>query len=101
RATGVSDGGIADLASRWGRMRARVTEDAGQRRGSLFVPIHWSDQYAGNSRVGALVNPEVDPVSGQPELKHTPVRMKPFEVRWHGFILSRTPLSPRDEPGLD
>src|SRR5699024_5492628 len=33
----IADGGIAELTSRWGRMRVRVAEDAGQQRGSLFV----------------------------------------------------------------
>jgi assimilatory nitrate reductase catalytic subunit len=28
-------------------------------------------------------------VSGEPEFKHTPVRIEPFGVRWHGFVLSR------------
>jgi assimilatory nitrate reductase catalytic subunit len=43
--------------------------------------------------VGALVNPAVDPVSGEPEFKHTPVRVEPFAVAWYGFILSRHALS--------
>lgn len=101
RTAGTGDGRIAELASRWGRMRARVAEDEGQQRGSVFVPIHWSAQYAGNGRVGALVNPVTDPDSGQPESKHTPVRMAAFEAAWHGFMLSRTPLSSHAEPGLD
>jgi assimilatory nitrate reductase catalytic subunit len=42
--------------------------------------------------VGAVVNPAVDPVSGEPEFKHTPVRVEPFGVNWYGFILSRTEL---------
>ena len=42
--------------------------------------------------MGAVVNPVVDPVSGEPEFKHTPVRVEPFGVAWYGFILSRTEL---------
>jgi assimilatory nitrate reductase catalytic subunit len=34
----------------------------------------------------------VDPVSGQPELKHTPAAIEPFAADWYGVILSRTPL---------
>ena len=40
-----------------------------QRRGSLFAPMHWTDQYASLARVDALASSAVDPVSGQPELK--------------------------------
>jgi assimilatory nitrate reductase catalytic subunit len=56
------------------------------------MPIHWSGQTASDARVGAVVNPAVDPVSGEPEFKHTPVRVEPFGVNWYGFILSRTEL---------
>jgi assimilatory nitrate reductase catalytic subunit len=46
--------------------------------------------------VGALVNPTVDSVSGEPEFKHTPARVAPFVAAWQGFVLSRVPLALRD-----
>ncbi len=88
----LTDGDLARIESRWGRMLARVVCDAGQRRGSVFVPMHWSDAFARAARVGSLVNPVVDPVSGRPESKHTPVRVGPFAAAWHAFVLSRQPL---------
>lgn len=94
-AYGVRDGGLARVASRWGAMVARVRHTGGMARGSAFVPIHWNDQFASDARVGAVVNPVVDPVSGEPEFKHTPVQVEEFRVDWHGFILSR------EEPALD
>ena len=48
------------------------------------------------TRVGALVNPTVDAVSGEPEFKHTPARVGAFVVSWQGFVLSRRPVVPRD-----
>jgi assimilatory nitrate reductase catalytic subunit len=74
-------------------MVARVRHGGGIARGSVFVPIHWNGQTASDARVGALVNPVVDPVSGEPEFKHTPVRVDPFGVTWYGFILSRRALA--------
>jgi assimilatory nitrate reductase catalytic subunit len=53
------------------------------------VPIHWNAQTASDARIGALVNPAVDPISGEPEFKHTPVKIEPFIVNWHGFALLR------------
>ncbi len=38
------------------------------------------------------MNPVVDPISGEPEFKHTPARIEPFFVQWYGFVLSREPL---------
>ena len=91
---GVQDGHLARISTRWGAMVARVQHSGGIARGSMFVPIHWNNQSASDARVGALVNPVVDPVSGEPEFKHTPVRIEAFHVAWHGFILSRHALKP-------
>ena len=90
---GLRDGALAELTSAWGRMHARVAVDQGQRPGSLFVPFHWSDGLAHLARADALVNPAVDPISGQPESKHTPVRVAPLRVAWHGFLLCREPVT--------
>jgi len=89
---GVRAGELARVTSQWGQMVARVQHGGGMARGAVFIPIHWSGQTASDARVGALVSPAVDPVSGEPEFKHTPVRIEPFGVRWHGFILSRREL---------
>ncbi|MDR5856666.1 molybdopterin-dependent oxidoreductase [Caballeronia sp. LZ062] len=92
-ACGVREGELARVTSRWGSMVARVQHGGGMPRGSVFVPIHWNDQVASDARVGAVVNPVVDPVSGEPEFKHTPVTIEKFHVTWHGFSLSRNALS--------
>jgi assimilatory nitrate reductase catalytic subunit len=94
---GLADGDLARAESRWGTMLARVVLDPGQRRGSVFVPMHWSDAFARLARADALVNPAVDPISGQPESKHTPVRVSPYAAAWHAFVLSRDPIA--DPPG--
>ncbi|GLQ99194.1 nitrate reductase [Dyella mobilis] len=90
---GVREGELARVRSRWGAMVARVKHGGGILAGSVFVPIHWSDQFASDARVGGVVNPVVDPVSGEPEFKHTPVSVEPFPVRWYGFSLSRDALA--------
>ena len=84
---------LAVIESRWGSMIARVQITGSQQQGSLFVPMHWTEQYASQGRMGALVNPVVDPISKQPESKHTPVRIKAYQALWQGFILSRRELT--------
>ena len=91
---GVKTGALARISTRWGSMVARVQHGGGIARGGVFVPIHWNGQTASDARVGALVNPVVDPISGEPEFKHTPVRIEPFNTTWHGFILSRYAVNP-------
>ncbi len=38
----------------------------------------------------------MDPISGEPEFKHTPARVEPFVVSWYGFALSRRELALKD-----
>jgi len=90
---GVREGELARVSSQWGAMVARVQHGGGIARGGLFIPIHWNGQSASDARVGTVVNPAVDPVSGEPEFKHTPVMIERFGVSWHGFILSRGELA--------
>ena len=93
-ACGVSENGLARVHSRWGEMIVRVRTNPGQQPGSVFVPMHWGTPLAPRGRVNAAVNPAVDPLSGQPESKHTPVRVQAYRPRWHGFLLSRDAIDP-------
>ncbi len=88
----IEEGELANLFSRWGEMVGRVRFDNGQRRGELFAPMHWSEQFSSQGKVCAVVNPAVDALSGQPEFKHTPVQIRRYQSVWHGFILSRREL---------
>jgi assimilatory nitrate reductase catalytic subunit len=90
---GARDGALVRVVTRWGRMVVRLRTSGEIARGSIFVPIHWSGSNASDARVGALVGPGVDPVSGEPEFKNTPARVEPFVVNWYGFALTRGSLS--------
>jgi assimilatory nitrate reductase catalytic subunit len=94
---GVAQGGWARIESRWGAMIAEVSVTPDVKPGDVFVPMHWNDQFAGNGAVNRVVNPETDAVSGQPELKHTPVRVAPWTPAWRATILTRARLVPRAE----
>jgi assimilatory nitrate reductase catalytic subunit len=91
-ARGLADGGFARVSSAWGEAVLRVTLDDGLRPGAAFAPFHWTGTHAAKGRVNAIVNPEVDPISGQPELKHTPVSLEPWRPAWEGFLLRRRAL---------
>jgi len=93
---GVRPGELVRVSTRWGSMVARLRCSGEIGRGMIFAPMHWNSQYAGDGRVGSLVSPAVDPVSGEPEFKHTPARVAPFVVAWQGFVLSRKPVLIRD-----
>jgi len=90
---GVREGSLVRIATRWGSMIARLHRSGEIVRGAVFVPIHWTDSNASDARVGSLINPALDPHSGEPEFKHTPARVEPFVVAWHGFVLTRRALT--------
>ncbi|MDP2098020.1 MAG: molybdopterin-dependent oxidoreductase [Methylobacter sp.] len=90
---GLVANSLAMIESRLGSMLARVQITDSQLPGNIFVPMHWTEQYASRGRMGALVNPIVDPISKQPESKHTPARIKAYQPSWQGFILSRRELA--------
>ncbi|GAB3680344.1 molybdopterin-dependent oxidoreductase [Salinisphaera aquimarina] len=95
------NGALARVATAWGALTARVTVTTNQRRGSLFVPMHWNDQFAADARVGALGNPAVCPISGEPEFKHTPAAIAPYAAAWYGFILAARPLPIARDAAVD
>jgi assimilatory nitrate reductase catalytic subunit len=92
---GLVDGGLARIANPFGEILVRVRFGAGQRQGSIFVPIHWSDAFTGNAVIGRLSPARTDPISGQPDLKNARVRVQPFTAGWSGFLISRRECRPR------
>jgi assimilatory nitrate reductase catalytic subunit len=87
--TGIDDGGFARVSTEHGSCVLKVVVSPGQRKGSIFAPIHWSAETASSSRVGELVAPFTDPYSGQPEAKATPARLDQVTFAAKGFVLAR------------
>jgi assimilatory nitrate reductase catalytic subunit len=71
----------------------KIAISEGAQRGTLFAPIHWSDQTASSARICELVAPHVDPYSGQPEAKGTPASVAPVDNAFRGFALARHAIS--------
>jgi assimilatory nitrate reductase catalytic subunit len=90
----LADRGFAKVTTRYGSAILKVTVKPGQRQGSIFAPIHWSDATAAYARIGELATAAHDAVSGQPELKATPARVEPIAFAYRGFALTRRPINP-------
>ncbi|MGO1305075.1 MAG: molybdopterin-dependent oxidoreductase, partial [Sphingomonas parapaucimobilis] len=84
---GVTDGGLARVATPQGDSLYRVRVTPAQRKGEIFTPIHWTDRTSSGGRTGLLPRPLVDPVSGQPGFKETPARLAAVTTRWRGFLI--------------
>lgn len=88
-ALGLTEGALAVVTTAQGESVFRVQASAGQRRGELFTPIHWTDRQSSGGRTGLLPRAMVDPHSGQPAFKQTPARIEALPVDWHGFAVLR------------
>ncbi len=86
---GVSPAGLVRLSNARGAVTLRALVTDRQRAGSVFAPIHFTDRFASNARVDALVAPALDPVSGQPESKGAFVEMAALAPHWFAFALMR------------
>jgi assimilatory nitrate reductase catalytic subunit len=90
---GIAEGALARVRTPHGEAVAVARLTDRQRRGGLFMPMHWSDAFAPAGRSNPLIGGHVDPVSGQPEFKHAPARLSAYRETWRGFLLSRRPMT--------
>ncbi|MEB2846571.1 nitrate reductase [Endobacterium cereale] len=85
---GLSAADLVELESPSGTVITRVLISERQASGSVFVPMHWNDQFAAKARIDALVPPLTDPVSGQPAAKNVAIAARRFSARVYGFAVS-------------
>ncbi|WP_241622815.1 nitrate reductase [Rosenbergiella australiborealis] len=91
----AQSGDLLRVSSPHGWLLLRAQPDRSQARGTLFVPMHWNSQFSQQARVDALIAAHTDPLSGQPESKHTPVRLQRWTAAWYGEVfLRRDPTAP-------
>jgi assimilatory nitrate reductase catalytic subunit len=101
---GLNSGEVIKVASRRGELLIRLAVSDDVRSGQCYVPMHWgklSLASAGSHGVNALTNAAFDPISKQPELKHTAVRVEraalPWELIAFAYASDRDPVAVCDE----
>ncbi|MFM5930529.1 MAG: molybdopterin-dependent oxidoreductase [Novosphingobium sp.] len=88
------DGDLAQVTTISGSAVFRVQVSDGQRPGDLFVPMHWTDQMAGEGRANRLPGQNVDPISGQPGFKRTPAEVAKVTPEWRAFLATTSETKP-------
>lgn len=86
---GIGHAELVRLENHRGHALVRALVTKRQKRGHVFVPMHWTAQFAAQGRVDVLVGAKVDPTSGQPALKMAKVTAKPAKPAWYGFAVCR------------
>jgi len=91
----LNEGDLVRIESPHGEAVLPFRVADGLRAGEVFAPMHWTDQFTSAGPIGRLVGAATDPVSGQPELKASPVRLTAVAPQWHGLLLSGSEQVPQ------
>jgi assimilatory nitrate reductase catalytic subunit len=91
---GLKEGGLVQMESAHGRTVLRASLDDAMREGDVFTSMHWTDQFSASGPAGRLVHALTDPVSGQPDLKATPVQVSAITESWRGLLLRQSSGDP-------
>jgi assimilatory nitrate reductase catalytic subunit len=90
---GLKEGALARVETARGAAVVLTRISDRQRKGGLFMPMHFTDAFAPSGKSNHLIAPNIDATSGQPEFKHTPARVRPYRETWKGFYLGRRSLT--------
>ncbi len=90
-------GDLVKLKSRRGSLILPVQSDEAVRSGQAFLPMHWGDRFLKGLGCNVLTLPAFDPLSKQPELKHTGVEVQKIELPWQLFTLVEGEVQTRFE----
>jgi assimilatory nitrate reductase catalytic subunit len=82
----LQSGDLVSLKSRRGAVIVPVGSDDSVRPGQAFLPMHFGDRFL-KGGVNSLTLAAFDPLSKQPELKHSGVRLEPVQLPWQLFAL--------------
>lgn len=96
---GWAEGALVQVRSRRGSLVLPLTASADLGLGQAFIAMHWGAEVLGgmdedgraSGGINALTTPQHCPVSKQPELKHTAVRIEPIALPWRLLAIAWLP----------
>jgi len=83
----IAEDDLVRVASRRGKVISAVQISRDVRSGLVFLPMHWGEMTARAGRANSLTQSVVDPLSKEPEFKHSSVQVERFEPAWRGKML--------------
>ena len=82
---GIAASDLVELSTRRGRMVLPWVADASLRSGQAFLPMHWGSEFVIGG-INLLTSPACDPVSRQPELKHSALAVQRAALLWQAVF---------------
>jgi assimilatory nitrate reductase catalytic subunit len=88
----IGDADLVRVSTKLGDVIVRALISPRQQHGSIFVPMHWTGQFAASARIDTVIPSVTDALSGQPASKNTAVAIERFNAATYGFaVLTRKP----------
>jgi len=84
---GIGDEDLVRVVSRRGEVHVPVQISRDVREGLVFLPMHWGEMTARGGRANNLTQAVVDPISKEPEFKHSAVQVTRYQPAWRGMML--------------
>jgi len=83
----IAEDDLVRVVSRRGEVISALQISRDVRSGLVFLPMHWGEMTARAGRANSLTQSVVDPLSKEPEFKHSAVQVERFEPAWRGKML--------------
>jgi len=88
-ARGIVNGDGVRVSCARGELLLRAESSPEQRRGDVYIPMHWGSRFMSGAGGNALTVSAFDPISKQPELKHAAVQVERVELPHELIALRR------------
>lgn len=83
----LKEGDIVKVQNKRGSLILPVQKSDELQPAQTFIAMHWGSQFMHGLGVNALMPPNFDKVSKQPELKHTAIKLEKLELSWRMIIM--------------
>ena len=83
----IKDGDIVKVSNKRGNLVLVAKASDEMAATQTFIPMHWGKQFMHGLGVNALMPPDFDKTSKQPELKHTAVKIEKQELPWRMTVM--------------
>ena len=84
---GIENGDIIKVQNKRGTLILPAQLSNELKPSQTFIAMHWGSQYMNGLGVNALMPPNFDKTSKQPELKHTAVKVTKLDLPWRMTVM--------------
>ncbi len=83
----IKNGDIVKVQNKRGHLVLPVLASSDVQPSQTFIAMHWGSQFMHGLGVNALMPPNFDQTSKQPELKHTAIKIEKLDLPWRMTVM--------------